>query len=79
MERTGYFNERIRKRGIPFSWVEEALQNEVEREVQPNGRIRVWGWVEERRLYFRVILLEDGKTLLNAFPDSSFTRKRGAP
>jgi hypothetical protein len=41
--------------------------------VQPDGRVRYWGYVEElggRAL--RVVALEDGETVLNAFPDRNF-------
>ena len=38
--------------------------------MQPNGRIRYWGRVGER--WLRVVVLEDGKTLHNAFYDRRF-------
>jgi hypothetical protein len=54
----------------------EVLQNYVEREVQQDGRIRFWGYVEELPgKPLRVVTLEDGQTLHNAFPDSGYTRR----
>ncbi len=79
MERTAYFERKLHERGIEPAWVAEALTNEVAREVQPDGRVRIWGWVEAREYYFRVVTLEDGTTLHNVFPDRTFTRKRGRP
>jgi hypothetical protein len=79
MKTTPYFERKIAARDIDMRWVREALNHEVAREVQANGRIRVWGYVAERGLYLRVVLLEDGERLLNAFFDSNFTRKRGQP
>ncbi|GJQ22155.1 MAG: hypothetical protein HBSIN02_25100 [Bacteroidia bacterium] len=35
-------------------------------------RIRYWGYVEELGKYLRVVTLEDGETVHNAFPDRDF-------
>jgi uncharacterized membrane protein len=40
--------------------------------VQADGRIRRWTWIAEEGKYLRVILLEDGETLHNAFFDRRF-------
>jgi len=45
-------------------------------EVQENGRIRYWGFVEEIDKYSRVLTVEDGETVHCAMPDRNFTRKR---
>ena len=39
---------------------------------QSDGRIRKWGKIAEAGKYLRVILLEDGETVHNAFFDRSF-------
>ena len=44
-------------------------------EIQADGRIRKWSWVEEKRAFLRVILLEDGETVHNAFFDRRYPRK----
>jgi len=73
MKKTAYFERRRQQRGIRMEEVEEALDNEIERQVQDDGRTRIWGYVETRDLCFRIVLTRDGK-LLNVFPDSNFTR-----
>jgi hypothetical protein len=58
---------------IKDQWIEYVIQNPLRAEVQPDGRIRKWARVvamENRVL--RVILLEDGETVHNAFFDRSF-------
>jgi len=40
--------------------------------VQPDGRIRHWCFIEEIGKYLRVVTLEGGETILNAFPDRNF-------
>ncbi|PSQ91716.1 MAG: hypothetical protein BRD52_07245 [Bacteroidetes bacterium SW_4_67_19] len=76
MKLTDYAKKSIEEHGVTVDQVEEALNNEVARQVQEDGRIRVWGWVDDLGFYVRVILLSDGETLPNAFRDSNFTRKR---
>lgn len=48
----------------------------MRREVQANGRIRHWGLVKDapdgKLRYIRVVTLEDGETILNAFFDRNF-------
>ena len=79
MKSTDYFEQKIIERGIKREWVDEALANEAGREIQPDGRTKIWGWVEERGYYLRVVLLEDGETLLNAMLDRNYTNQRGWP
>ena len=40
--------------------------------VQTDGRIKKWGFVSEVNKYLRVILLEDGETVHNAFFDRTY-------
>ncbi len=74
MKTTPYFeNEVLRKR--PYTrrdWCEAVLRSPVRREVQSDGRVRLWGYVEELGRYLRVATLEDGETVHNAFPDRGF-------
>lgn len=77
MKMTRYFLEQVLKRRpyIQLSWVEKAIQDPIKREVQEDGRIRVW--IEIPQLpgkYLRVITLGDGVTIHNAFPDRRFSR-----
>jgi hypothetical protein len=51
MKTTEYAERRIAEYGVTMAHAGEALNNEVAREVQEDGRIRVWGWVEELGYY----------------------------
>ena len=63
----------LRKRPyIRREWCERALKQPVRTEVQPNGRIRHWVFIEEIGKYLRVVVLADGATVHNAFPDRRF-------
>lgn len=42
------------------------------REVQNDGRIRLWGYSADLRGYLRVVLLSDGETVHNAFLDEDY-------
>jgi hypothetical protein len=80
MKTVSYFYPAIEKHGVSQEEVRTALRNEVERETQPYRSHSAMGMARTSRgLYLRVILLPDGETLFNAFPDSNFTRKRGRP
>lgn len=74
MKTTDYFKQQvIRKRPyIKDEWLEKAIKNPVKKEVQADGRIRAWIWAEEMGKYIRVVFLEDGETVHNAFPDRDF-------
>jgi len=39
------------------------------------GRVRKWAWILEAGKYLRVILLEDGEMVPNAFFDGSYKKK----
>ena len=72
---TDYFkNEVLAKRTyIRPEWCEAAISNPARKEVQPeDGRIRHWIFVPELDRYLRVVTLEDGVTVHNAFPDRRF-------
>ncbi len=78
MRTTRYFDHsrnRPDRQEIRDEWILAAIRDPVEEEIQSDGRIRKWTWVEERRAYVRVILLEDGKTVHNAFFDRGYPRK----
>ena len=74
MKTTRYFEEQVlRKRPyLQREWCERALHESVRREVQPDSRVRYWVFVAELDKYLRVVTLEDGETILNAFPDRNF-------
>jgi hypothetical protein len=74
MKTTRYFSEKVltKRPYLKTEWIEKILRNPVKTEKQPQGRIRFWGYVEELKKYLRVVTLEDGETVHNAFPDRDF-------
>ncbi len=51
----------------------KVINNPYKKEIQANGKIRYWGKIEEcGGTYLRVVLLEDGETIHNAFFDRGF-------
>jgi hypothetical protein len=79
---TRYFDEQVRRKR-PYLTVElcrAAIDGCILREVQPDGRIRHWGRVtlpgEQTARILRVVTLEDGATLHNAFLDRGFREDR---
>jgi len=75
MKCTQYFSfirQRPDRATIREEWVLDTIKNPVKTEVQSDGRIRKWKFIEEVRRYLRVILLEDGETVHNAFFDRNF-------
>ncbi len=76
MRVTRYF-EAIRSRPdraiIQDVWIERVIREPVRELVQADGRIRRWAPIPEmQNRYLRVILLEDGVTVHNAFFDRGF-------
>lgn len=71
---TEYFrNDVLLKRPyIILDWCLMAIEQPYRRDVQDDGRIRHWVFIQELDKYLRVVTLEDGTTLHNAFPDRRF-------
>ncbi len=57
---------------LKMEWIEQVLRDPIRTEVQPNGRIRCWGYVTEMGKYLRVVVESDGETVHNAFFDRRF-------
>ena len=80
MKTTRYFEEQVlRKRPyIARAWCAEVVAAPIRRETQPDGRIRFWGEVvrpgETEPRVLRVITLDDGETIHNAFFDRDFRK-----
>ncbi len=81
MKTTRYFNEQVlRKRPyIEPSWCADVIGKPLRRETQEDGRIRFWGEVqplgETAPRVLRVITLDDGETVHNAFFDRNFRQE----
>jgi hypothetical protein len=81
MKTTRYFEEQVlRKRPyIQREWCEQAMALPIRREIQPNGRIRLWIRVKDsdaRLRFLRVVTLDDGETVHNAFFDRNFREEQ---
>ncbi len=78
MQTTRYFEEQVlRKRPyIQRKWCEQAIAAPVRRIIQADGRQRLWVRVqvegEAKPYMLRVVTLEDGLTIQNAFFDSGY-------
>jgi hypothetical protein len=74
MKTTPYFEEQVlvKRPYIQREWCQRALTNPIARKVQPDGRIRHWVFISEIGKYLRVVTLNDGETIHNAFPDRNF-------
>ena len=78
MKTTRYFEEQVlRKRPyVEREWCAAALADPIRREEQPDGRIRFWARValpgETEPRVLRVVTLEDGETVHNAFLDRNY-------
>ena len=57
---------------IKDEWIKYVIDNPQKVVIQSDGRIRKWAKISEMGKYLRVILLEDGETVHNAFFDRSF-------
>jgi hypothetical protein len=65
--------ERPDRTLIREEWIRRVVDHPVREQVQKDGRIRRWAAIPEMEgRYLRVILLEDGMTVHNAFFDRSF-------
>jgi hypothetical protein len=72
---TEYFERKIRDRALERRWCEQAVDSPVATEVQEDGRVRYWAYIDEAEHYLRVVTEPDG-TFLNAFFDRTFERRR---
>lgn len=67
-----YMRQRPDRSDIKDEWIEFTIKNPVKTKIQSDGRIRKWAKIKDEGKYLRVILLEDGKTIHNAFFDRNF-------
>ncbi len=76
MKTTRYFDAlrtRPDRATIRLEWIQRAIEAPIREVIQPDGRFRRWGNVPELQgRYLRVVLLEDGETVHNAFFDRGF-------
>ena len=76
MKTTKYFDYRRSKSdrtGILDAWIAHVISHAEKTEIQSDGRIKKWARIEAAEgRYLRVVLLEDGETVHNAFFDRGF-------
>jgi hypothetical protein len=75
LKTTAYFRytrQRPDRARILDEWIIMAIEHPAREEIQADGRIRRWTYVEAEAKYLRVILLPDGETVHNAFFDRDF-------
>lgn len=74
MKTTKYYQESVLQRRpyLKEEWIEQVLAKPSKTELQTNGRVRYWAYIEELGKYLRVVVESDGETVHNAFPDRRF-------
>lgn len=75
MKTTQYFDytrKRQDRAQIKEDWIKAVIEKPEKIEIQSDGRIRKWAKISEAEKCLRVILLEDGETVHNAFFDRSY-------
>ena len=70
-----YARQRPDRSGIQIEWIQQVIDHPVKTEIQSDGRIKKWARIVEADKYLRVVLLEDGETVHNAFFDRSFKKE----
>ena len=81
LKTTRYFDEQVRHKRpyIEQAAIEAVPAAPIRRVVQPDGRVRSWGavadWRDGKTRFLRVVTLEDGETVHNAFFDCDFENR----
>ena len=79
LKTTGYFDNFASQKHpeVRREWIQYMLTNPIKTEQQPNNRISYWGNISEaENRVLRVITLEDGVTVHNAFFDRNFYKRQ---
>ncbi len=77
MKFTNYFlhtRQRPDRQKIKMEWIEHIFQFPEHEQTQTDGRKRRWGYIKEVDKYLRIVVLEDGETVHNAFFDRDFKK-----
>jgi len=78
MKLTPYFEKIVlnKRLEINLDWFDRVITNPIKVETQPDGRIRHWGIIAEAdNRVLRVVTLDDGETIHNAFFDRNFRKQ----
>lgn len=66
------FDVLPRRPGLDPLEIRRIIAQPSRRLIQADGQIRLYGYSEGLGCYLRVVLLSDGETVHNAFPDEAF-------
>lgn len=71
---SAYFKYNVLRRRpyLKPEWFEGITEKAAQISQQPDGRIRTWVYIPEADKFLRVVILEDGETLHNAFFDRGY-------
>ncbi len=77
MKTTRYFKEVVLQKRpyVKFEWCIRAKNEYIKKEIQSDGRIRYWLYIEKYKKFLRVVYLEDNETVHNAFFDRNFKKE----
>ena len=78
MELTPYVEKIVlnKRLEINLDWCDRVILNPLKTECQPDSRIRHWGIIAEAdNIVLRVVTLDDGETIHNAFFDRNFRKQ----
>lgn len=75
MKTTPYFDQQVRRKRpyLKVEWILSVIAQPVHTTRQADGRVRMWGYIPELGHFLRVVTLDDGETVHNAFPDRNFS------
>lgn len=75
MQNTSYFQDQVllKRPYLTLEMCIRVVEQPLKMELQSDGRTRYWGFVPSLERYIRVVVLEDGTTIHNAFMDRNFT------
>lgn len=79
MKFTNYFlhtRQRPDRKGIKMDWIEQVYYSPEREQTQTDGRKRKWGYIKEADKYLRIVVLDDGETVHNAFFDRDFIKMK---
>jgi hypothetical protein len=67
-----YVRTRTDRARILDEWIITAIEHPIREQLQTDGQIRRWAYIDSEAKYLRVILLDDGETVHNAFFDRNY-------
>ena len=70
-----YTRKRKDRKKIKDKWIKFTIKNPEKEEIQKDGRIRKWAQIKDEKKHLRVVLLENGTTIHNAFFDRGFKKE----